>query len=200
MKRLLLALFLSLTTVNVCAAAAPLPADSVLQQAGTFTDQSGRNFQLADRRGHVELVSMFYTSCTYTCPLMIDSGLGVQHALTPAERGRLQILLVSFDPKRDTPAVLAAMASKCKLDPLHWTLARTDSDQVRKLAALLDVRYRELASGDFNHTSGLILLDADGRILAKTDKLGAVPDAGFLAAVKKALASGSMSNGTDSSR
>jgi protein SCO1/2 len=188
MKRLLLAMLLSF--VEIAAAAAPLPPDSVLQQAGTFTDQSGRNFQLADRRGHVELVSMFYTSCTYTCPLMIDSGLGVQHALAPAEREHLQILLVSFDPKRDTPAALSAMATKRKLDLSHWTLARADADAVRKLAALLGVRYRQLASGDFNHTSGLILLDADGRILAKSDELGAVPDGTFLKAVKKALAAG----------
>jgi protein SCO1/2 len=188
MKRLLLAMLLSLVTI--AAAAAPLPPDSVLQQTGMFTDQSGRNFQLADRRGHVELVSMFYTSCTYTCPLMIDSGLGLQHALAPTEREHLQILVVSFDPKRDTPAALSAMATKRKLDLSHWTLARADADAVRKLAALLGVRYRQLASGDFNHTSGLILLDADGRILAKTDELDAMPDATFLKAVKKALAAG----------
>jgi protein SCO1/2 len=49
------------------------------------------------------------------------------------------------------------------------------------------VRYRKLADGDFNHTSALILLDADGRIIARTEKMGAVPDPEFLKAVKKAL-------------
>ena len=185
MKRVLLALMLGCSTLAI--AAAPLPPESVLQQTSTFTDQGGKDFRLADRRGHVQLVSMFYTSCTYTCPLMIDSGLGVQHALKPAQRDALRILLVSFDPQRDTPAVLDALAIKRHLDTSRWTLARTDDAGVRTFAALLGVRYRKIAGGDFNHTSGLILLDAEGRILAKTDQLGAVPDPKFLAAVKAAL-------------
>jgi protein SCO1/2 len=51
---------------------------------------------------------------------------------------------------------------------------------------VLGVRYRQLADGDFNHTSALLLLDADGRILARTEKLGGVPDPEFLAAVRQA--------------
>jgi protein SCO1/2 len=49
------------------------------------------------------------------------------------------------------------------------------------------VRYKQLPNGDFNHSSVLILLDADGRILARTEKIGSVPDPAFLAAVRKAL-------------
>jgi protein SCO1/2 len=189
MKRMLFALLLGLSAPSfaIATGAAPLPPQSVLQQQGAFTDQDGRNFHLADRRGHVQIVSMFYSSCTYTCPLMVDSALGVEHALQPNQRNALRVLLVSFDPQRDTAAVLAALASKRHLDTSRWTLARADDDSVRKLAALLGVRYRKLASGDFNHTTGLILLDADGRILAKTDQLGAMPDPAFLAAVRTAL-------------
>ena len=187
MKRMLLALMLGLSATSFAIAAAPLPPESVLQQPGSYTDQAGRNFQLADRRGHVQIVSMFYSSCTYTCPLMVDSALGVDHALNPVERDALRFLLVSFDPQRDTPAVLDALAVKRHLDASRYTLARADDDSVRKFANLLGVRYRKLANGDFNHTTGLILLDADGRILAKTDHLGAAPDPAFLAAVKAAL-------------
>ena len=185
MKRLLLALMFGASTLAI--AAAPPPQESVLQLTNTFTDQAGKNFHLPDRRGHVQIVSMFYTSCTVTCPLMIDSGLGIEHALKPAQRNALRILLVSFDPQRDTPAVLAALAVKRHLDAQRWTLARTDDAGVRTFAALLGVRYRRIAGGDFNHTSGLILLDAEGRILAKTDQLGAVPDPKFLSAVRAAL-------------
>jgi len=185
MKRLLLALMLAMPAVAV--AGLPLPPDSVLQQDGVFTDQSGKVFHLAERRGHVQIVSMFYTSCKYTCPLMIDSGLGIEHALSPTQRDALRILLVSFDQQRDTPVVLQALAVKRHLDTQRWTLARADDGSVRKLAALLGVRYRKLGDGDFNHTSGLILLDAEGRILAKTDQIGPLPDPKFLAAVQTAL-------------
>ena len=49
---------------------------------------------------------------------------------------------------------------------------------MRKLAGVLGIRYRELADGEFNHTSALVLLDAEGRVLARTEKLGASPGPG----------------------
>lgn len=165
-----------------------LPSDSVLRLEGKFTDQQGRAFVLADRRGKAQLVTMFYSSCPYACPLLIDSGKGVQHALTPAERAKLRLLYLSIDPDRDDTRALAAIAAKRKLDPPQWTLARTDAAGVRRTAAVLNVRYRKLANGEFNHSSALILLDRDGRVLARTEKLGAVPDRDFLAKVKLALA------------
>ena len=166
---------------------ASLPAESVLQLPGTFTAQDSHAFTLAERRGKPQIVAMFYSSCKFMCPLLVDSARGVDHALTASERAQLAVLFVSIDPARDTPAVLATLAAKRKLDLQRWTLARTDETTVRKLAALLGVRYRKLADGDFNHTSALILLDANGRILARTEKMGAVPDPTFLKAVKAVL-------------
>ena len=178
--------------VSVGAASPPparsLPGDSVLQLDDRFTDQQGRPFVLAQRRGHVQLVAMFYSSCPYACPLLIDSGKGVEHALSAAERAQLRLLYLSIDPARDDTKKLAALAAKRKLDPARWTLARTDDAGVRRTAAVLGVRYRKLANGEFNHSSVLILLDRDGRVLARTEKLGAVPDPAFVAKVKAALA------------
>lgn len=192
LREFLLATLLGLAaTAPPAAAASPaaaLPGDSAYRLADAYTDQSGRDFQLADGRGRVRLVAMFYTSCRYVCPLIIDSAKGVEHALTPAERARLGVLLVSLDPARDDVAALRTVFDKRRLDPARWTLARTEAPGVRKLAAVLGVRYRALADGEFNHTSALVLLDREGRMLARTEKLGSVPDPVFLAAVKAALA------------
>lgn len=191
-RTLLLAALLGLAATALPAAAATpaaaLPGDSAYRLSDTYTDQAGQGFQLADGRGRVRLVAMFYTSCRYVCPLIIDSAKGVEHALTPAERARLGVLLVSLDPARDDVAALRSVFDKRRLDPARWTLARTEAAGVRKLAAVLGVRYRALADGEFNHTSALVLLDRDGRVLARTEKLGSVPDPAFLAAVKAALA------------
>jgi protein SCO1/2 len=176
-----------LALAAVSTQAAELPGDSIYRLPLALVDQNGHAQQLADRRGKPQLISMFYTSCQYVCPLIIDSLRKTQLALTPAERSKLDVLLVSFDPQRDTPARLKQVFAERKLDPSSWTLARTDAANVRKLAAVLDIQYRALASGDFNHSTALILLDADGRVVARTDKLGAA-DADFVAAVQKALA------------
>lgn len=167
---------------------AALPPDSVYHLDAQFSDQAGQEFTLAQQRGKVQLVAMFYTSCRYVCPLIVDSAKGVERALDEGERERLHILLVSLDPARDDTAALRSVFDKRKLDPARWTLARTDEDNVRRLAALLGVRYRALADGEFNHTSTLVLLDANGRRLATTAKLGSVPDPAFLAQVRAALA------------
>ncbi len=140
-----------------------------------------------DNRGKPVLMAMFYTSCRETCPLLIDSAKGIEHGLQPAERARLRILYVSLDPARDSVAVLKSVADKRRLDPARWTLARTGKDDVRKLAALLGVRYHALANGDFNHTSALFLLDGEGRVLGHSDRLGALPDPAFLAEVRRAV-------------
>ena len=179
-------LLVLLAIVPAAAAEAPVPGDSVYQLQAAFSDQDGKTFELKDRRGRPQLVAMFYTSCKYVCPLIVDSAKGVEHALTPGQRDALGILLVSLDPARDDAAALKRVFDKRKLDGRRWTLARTGEAHVRSLAALLGVRYRALADGEFNHTSALVLLDAQGRRIAESAALGATPDPEFLAAVRKA--------------
>jgi protein SCO1/2 len=185
---MLLLLFAAFTAPAIAAPAKPLPTDSVYQLPAPLTDQHGHIADWRVRRGRPQLVAMFYTSCQYICPLIVDSGLAVQRELSAAERVRLDVLLVSFDPARDTPAALQAVATKRKLDPARWTLASPRAGDVRAIAGVLGVRYRALADGEFNHTSALLLLDADGRIVARTEKIGSVPDPEFLQAVHKLLA------------
>ena len=190
MKRLL-CLFAALAFCFPALAAtrpAPLPRDSVYQLPVQLTDQDGRRFAWASRRGKVQLVAMFYTSCQYICPLIVDSGKAVERELAPAERERLGILLVSMDPKRDTPAALMSIVDKRKLDRARWILASPAPADVREIAGVLGIRYRALADGEFNHTSALVLLDADGRILARTEQMGSRPDPEFIAAVRSAMA------------
>lgn len=165
---------------------APLPRDSVYQLPLVLTDQAGRAADWRTRRGTPQVVAMFYTSCQYICPLIVDSGKAVEKSLTPAQRDRVRILLISMDPKRDTPAALQHIVDKRKLDTARWTLASPPQGDVRAVAGVLGVRFRELADGEFNHTSALLLLDADGRILARTEQVGSKPDPDFIAAVRKA--------------
>jgi protein SCO1/2 len=169
------------------AIAAALPGDSVLQLSGDFTDQSGRHFRLVERRGAPQLIAMFYGSCQSVCPMLIETSIAVEKALEPALRPRLRVLLVSFDPRRDTPAKLLQTARDHRLDVARWTLARTDEHTVSRLAAVLDIRYRRLETGDFNHTSALILLDAQGRMLARTELLSKTPEPQFVRALRTSL-------------
>jgi protein SCO1/2 len=166
---------------------AELPGDSLYHLQATFSDQGGHPFTLAELRGKPVLVAMFYTSCQYICPLMIEGIQQAEKSLDPEQRNRLQILMVSFDPAHDDTAALAHTANSKHLDRSRWRLARTDEGNVRQLAAVLGVRYRELADGGFNHTGEVTLLDPHGRVLARTEAIGAGKDAAFMTALRAAL-------------
>ncbi len=114
----------------------------------------------------------------------------IERALPAAERARLKVLMVSFDSRRDSPRALRALAQERRLDLSRWTLARGSPHEVRSLAALLDIPYRPLPNGGFNHASRLVLVDGHGGIIARSERFG-VPDPAFIAAIRRALKSAS---------
>lgn len=182
----LCALLLALSFVAP-APAADLPGDSIYRLPLALTDQDGRAFHLADRAGRPQIVSMFYSSCPYMCPLIVEAAKRTQKTIAHDDGAQTQVLMVSFDAARDTPARLKETFAQRKLDATTWTLAHTDAANVRQLAAVLDIQYRALPGGDFNHTSVLILLDAQGRIVARTQKMDTL-DPDFVAAASKLFA------------
>ena len=129
---------------------APLPADSLYQLSLLLTDQDGRLADWGTRRGKPQLVAMFYTSCKFICPLIVDSGKAIERQLGARQQKKLGILLISMDPKRDNPAALKVVVDARKLDTTRWTLASPPATDVRSVAGLLGIRYRLLADGGFN--------------------------------------------------
>lgn len=177
----------AVTSASPARAEAPLPKDSLYQLAINLTDQDTNTATFASRRGRVQLVTMFYTSCRFVCPLIISTVQRTEKALSAEERARLGVLLVSFDPERDTPQAMKRVATERTIELPRWSLTRTDPASVRKLAGVLGVQFRALKDGEINHSSSLTLLDADGIVLAKTEKLGEV-DPEFVTALRRALA------------
>jgi len=167
-----------------------LPSDSVYLLPLTLTDQDGIVHEWNSYRGKPRLVTMFYTSCQYICPLIIDAGKAIERSLTPAQLQRLGVVMISLDPARDSATALKETAAKRRIDTARWSLVAPPAADVRAAAAVLGIRYRQLADGDFNHTSVLILLDPDGRVLARTEQMGSNSDPGFLDAVRRATDGG----------
>ncbi len=145
---------------------------SLYQLQIRLTDQSGTRSGLDVYRGQPVLIGMFYGSCPYVCPLTIATLQKTEAALDPDARKQLRVLLVSLDPEQDTPEKLADLARRQKVDPARWKLARADAPDVRKLAAVLGVRFRKLPDGEFNHSTVISLLDAEGVQTASSSQLG----------------------------
>lgn len=168
------------------AQAQSLPGDSVYQVDIHVTDQQGARHAWRDLRGRPAVVSMFYTQCHMMCPLILESAKSVSNQLSADERKRLDFAMLSLDPANDTPQAMRETAQRHRT-PDGWRFLTPDANDVRAIASVLDIRYRARSDGSINHTSALVLIDGDGRILARTEIASAVADPEFVAAVRKAI-------------
>lgn len=150
----------------------PYPSESIYNLDAALTSQSGRQHGLDVYRGHPVLITMFYGSCPAACPLLIDTLRAVERD-TPADvRGQLRVLMISIDPDRDTVGKLQELSQQRRVDTQRWTLAHTDERTVRQIAALLNIQYRHLPDGSFNHSSVVTVLTPQGVIAAQSETIG----------------------------
>ncbi len=140
------------------------------------------------RAAYPRLASMFYTRCDMVCPMLFESIRLMESTLTVVARQRLRISLVTLDPERDDIASLKQTADLRGGDTARWRLYRSDTRDVRKIAGLLGVQYRQLGSGDFSHSTPVVLLDAQGVEVGRTEQITR-PDPGFLKLLAAATAS-----------
>ncbi len=150
------------------AATGPVPGDSLYQLPVSFETAEGKAVPLAFFRGKPLLVTMFYGHCTSVCPMLTNQLQVLERRLAPKARSNIRVLMVSFDSTQDTPAELTSFRQQHHIGDARWTLARTTPDNVRMLAAVLGIRYRQLPDQSFNHSTTIVLADRDGLIQART--------------------------------
>ena len=73
----------------------------------TLTDSSGKQFNLVQgTKGKLTLVYFGYTHCPDVCPTTMATLAATMRSLTPAQAAQIDVVFISSDPTRDTPAVL----------------------------------------------------------------------------------------------
>jgi len=148
---------------------------------------SGSSTSFAATAGQVRLVTLFYSHCPGLCPMTIATLQRLESELAPAERARLRAVLLSLDPEHDTPAQLRSLQNERHIDSGRWLLGRTAPADLRMLTRKLGVRVQALPNGMLDHTPLLLLIDAQGRVLASTHEVSRT-DGRFLAAVRASVA------------
>lgn len=162
------------TVPACCAKAEPAAAfsdKSLFQTESKWTTDAKTQITLADLKGRPQVLVMFFASCQYACPILVHDLNRIEAALQPERRGKVGFTLVTIDPKRDTPEALAKFRETRKL-PANWTLLHGADDDVLELAALLGVKYKEEASGQFAHSNIITVLNGDGEIARQIVGLG----------------------------
>jgi len=150
-------------------ASAAVPArftdKSLYQLDSTWTNDYGAAVKLASLRGRPQIVTMFFANCVYACPLLVYQMQQIEAALPESLRNQVGFTLISFDTERDTPAALHGYRNTHSLDARRWTLLRGSPNDVLDLAALLNVKFKKDAQGQFQHSNVITLLNADGEIV-----------------------------------
>ncbi|MGW4216963.1 SCO family protein [Streptomyces bacillaris] len=87
-------------------------AATVLDQEFTkpdlvLTDTDGKKYDLREAtKGKPTLIYFGYTNCPDVCPLTMSNISVAKRDLPKADQGKLQVVFVTTDPERDTPASL----------------------------------------------------------------------------------------------
>jgi protein SCO1/2 len=76
-----------------------------LGQGVAMVDQDGQPRKLADFAGKVMVVFFGYTQCPDVCPTSLAELSQVMKNLGP-DAGKVQVVMISVDPERDTPDVM----------------------------------------------------------------------------------------------
>ena len=157
------------------------PAAAVDLTTGTFLtpsrampdfsliDQQGRMFGTANLRGHWSMLFFGYTNCPDFCPTTLTTLAALQKRLRAVKAPvRPQVIFVSVDAKRDTPAQLAKYVPY--FDPEFIGLTAADQPSIEALAKKLGVAViiRPTADGNYtvDHSAALFVVDPQARLAA----------------------------------
>jgi protein SCO1/2 len=126
-----------------------------------LTDSQGRDFTRSSLLGHPTLMYFGFTHCPDECP---DTLAALARVKQQAQLSGLQILFVTVDPERDTPAVLAGYLRH--FDPGFLGLTGAPGEIGRVAASLgIGITRINLPGGgyDFDHTMAILLFDSRAR-------------------------------------
>lgn len=186
-----LALILCVAALTACSSSSAAPPASLgttldrpvpasLRQL-PLTNQRGETVSLESFAGKTLLVVPFLTLCTDVCPLTTGNLVQVQHSLTKdGARSSVEIVEVSVDPGRDTPARLAAYA---RLTGASWQLVTESPTTLATMAKFFGWYYQQVPEDnppsidwwtgkpltyDVDHSDGFVVIDPGGRMRFET--------------------------------
>ena len=130
-----------------------------------LTDHTGKPRALADFRGRVVVMFFGFTHCPDVCPATLaELAAAVKKLGTDGDK--VQVLLVTVDPERDTPQVLSRYVSA--FNPRFLALRGT-AEETARVAKEFKIIYQKVAgarpdSYTMDHSAGTYIFDTQGRL------------------------------------
>jgi len=140
-----------------------------------LVDQAGAAVDERLLRGKWSAVFFGYTYCPDTCPTTLAT-LGQAVSDLGTDAGRFQVVFITVDPERDTPAALKAYLSSATF-PKGARGLTGSSSQIAAVARAYHVYYQKVPQGSsysMDHTAVVYLMDPQGRFVRPLD-VGVAP-------------------------
>jgi protein SCO1 len=137
-----------------------------------LTDHTGKPRRLEDFRGKAVVLFFGFTHCPDICPTTLAEISNSIKQLGP-DADRVQVLMVSVDPERDTPDALAKYVSA--FDPRFLGL-RGDLQATRRVAQEFKIYFEKRKQGEsyaVDHSGQSYVIDPQGRLrlLVRHDRI-----------------------------
>lgn len=135
----------------------------------TLVDQTGQTVTDADFHGRAMLIYFGYTYCPDVCPFSLQIMAAALDQLDPDVRARIQPILITIDPERDTVDQLAQYVTSPAFPSGLVGLTGTP-EQIAAVAGAYRVAFRRSegeAEDDYlmDHSSIVYLMDSQGRFV-----------------------------------
>ncbi len=117
-------------------------------------------------RGKVLLIYFGYTHCPDVCPASLAAAAQALNALSPEERAKVRLIMVSVDPERDTPARLKEYAAYFHPEMIGVTGSAEEIAAVAQSFGAGYVRQPAKPDGSYavDHTTRTYVVAPDGRL------------------------------------
>lgn len=134
-------------------------AGSRIGQTWQAVDTRGQIVRSQDQVAKLHLYYFGFTQCPDICPSGLANLSLLYEELSPEEQAQLQLVFVSIDPERDTPAIMQTYLANFAGDFMGLT---GSPEQIAQMAQQFRVKYRKVphATGyTMEHSSQFFLFD-----------------------------------------
>ena len=132
-----------------------------------FTNQLGRAVNLSDFKGQALAIDFIFTTCPFPtmCPRLSQNFAETERKLKalPGAPTNWHLLTISFDPEKDTVAVLSDYAKRYNADPKRWSFLTGELIEITAIAEQFGQTFwRE--GGTISHNVRTAVIDANGKV------------------------------------
>ncbi len=138
------------------------PRGSAMAADFSLVDQHGAVQKLSSFRGKPVILSFVFAHCRAACPTLVRNFKAVSRHEGLAE---FQLLMITLDPWRDSPATLPGLAREWELGANELVLSGSPDEVTAVLDAFQVPRQRDQKSGDVFHPAIVHVISPDGTLV-----------------------------------